>query len=79
MGPDSRLIICDMLIPDRVEVGAPAFDAYWMDFAMLAIGGQEKTRSAFREIFEEAGLELVNVYPAAVGKAAMLETRLKRP
>jgi len=77
MGPDSRLIICDMLVPERVEVGGP-MELYWLDFSLLTISGREKTFTEFKQIFEEVGLELVEVYPSSVGKTAMLETRLKR-
>jgi hypothetical protein len=77
MGPDSRLIICDLLVPARVEVGSPIMDVYWMDFCMMAVGGKEKTLREFKDMFEAVGLELVKVYPAAFGKSAMLEARLK--
>ncbi|KAL6916601.1 hypothetical protein ACHAP8_006976 [Fusarium lateritium] len=77
MGPDSRLIICDQLIPDTVKEQKNA-DLYWLDFALLCMSGQEKKRSEFEEIFEAAGLELVKIYPSAYGCTAMLEARLKR-
>ncbi|CZR67431.1 related to O-methyltransferase B [Phialocephala subalpina] len=77
MGPDSRLIICDMLIPERVEIGGP-MELYWLDFSLMMISGREKTLKEFNDMFEEVGLELVKVYPSAVGKTAMLETRLKK-
>jgi len=77
MGPDSRLIVSDMLVPERVEVGG-AIDLYWLDFSLLCISGKERTMAEFRRIFDEAGLELVKVYESAVGRTIMLETRLKR-
>jgi hypothetical protein len=77
MGPDSRLIICDMLVPERVEIGGP-MELYWLDFSLMTISGREKTLKEFNDMFEEVGLELVKVYPSAVGKTAMLETRLKK-
>lgn len=78
MGPDSRLIICDQLIPDMVEKDKFT-DLYWLDFALLAMTGQEKKKADFEEIFEAAGLELVKIYPSAYGCTAMLEARLKKP
>lgn len=77
MGPDSRLIVSDMLVPERVEVGG-AMDLYWLDFSLLTISGKERTMNEFKDIFAQAGLELVKVYESAVGRTIMLETRLKR-
>lgn len=77
MGPDSRLIICDQLIPDMVKEQEYK-DLYWLDFALLCMTGMEKKKTDFDEIFEATGLELVKVYPSAYGCTAMLEARLKR-
>ncbi|KAM0350665.1 hypothetical protein ACHAPU_003153 [Fusarium lateritium] len=77
MGPDSRLIICDQLIPDTVKEHEYR-DLYWLDFALLCMTGMEKKKPDFEQIFEAAGLELVKIYPSAYGCTAMLETRLKR-
>ncbi|KAL3954482.1 hypothetical protein ACCO45_010045 [Purpureocillium lilacinum] len=41
MGPSSRLVICDMLVPDRVQFGGP-MTLYWLDFSLMAIGGKRK-------------------------------------
>lgn len=77
MGLDSRLIICDMLVPDRVEIGGP-MTLYWLDFSLLAIGGKERSRDNFIYILDEAGLELVKIYPSKGDHTVMLETRLRR-
>lgn len=77
MGPESRLIICDMIVPEMVEVGGP-LQLYWLDFSLLLLCGKEKTMTEFTELFDEVGLELVKVWPSGVGTTAMLETRLKR-
>ncbi|PVH77849.1 S-adenosyl-L-methionine-dependent methyltransferase [Cadophora sp. DSE1049] len=77
MGLDSRLIICDMLVPEKVEVGGPT-ELYWLDFSLLTISGRERTLKEFNEMFDEVGLELVQVYPSGIGNTAMLETRLKK-
>ncbi|KAK0383199.1 hypothetical protein NLU13_9112 [Sarocladium strictum] len=77
MGPDSRLIVCDQLVPDMVEVHEN-YDLYWLDFALLCMTGKEKKLAAFEEIFDAAGLELVKVYPSAYGKTVMLEAKLKQ-
>ncbi|KAM0270668.1 hypothetical protein ACHAQH_009323, partial [Verticillium albo-atrum] len=77
MGPTSRLIICDVLIPDRVEP-YDTMDVYWLDFALLAMTGKEKKKEEFQEIFEAAGLELVKIYLSQFGRTVMLEARLKK-
>jgi hypothetical protein len=77
MGPDSRLIVSDMIVPDRVDVGGDMV-LYWLDFSLLTISGKERTMGDFNRMFEEAGLELVKVYKSDFGATAMLETRLKR-
>lgn len=77
MAPDSRLIICDMLVPDQVEVGG-AMTLYWLDFSLLAIGGKERSLDEFNNILAEAGLELVHVYPSQGDHPVMLETRLRQ-
>lgn len=77
MGPDSRLIVSDMLVPERVEVGGDNV-LYWLDFSLLTISGKERTLTEFKTMFDEVGLELVQVYKAGHGQTAMLETRLKR-
>ncbi|KAJ5682240.1 hypothetical protein N7462_005405 [Penicillium macrosclerotiorum] len=75
MAPDSRLIIGDMLVPDRVEVGGP-MTLYWLDFALLAIGGKERSLDEFKGILAEAGLELFKVYHSKGENIVMLEARL---
>ncbi|KAG4444251.1 hypothetical protein IFR05_000226 [Cadophora sp. M221] len=77
MGTDSRLIVCDMLVPEKVEVGGP-MELYWLDFSLLTISGREKTLKEFNEMFDEVGLELVKVYPSSIGNTVMLEATLKK-
>jgi hypothetical protein len=77
MGPDSRLLICDMLVPETVDT-QDVSDLYWLDFALLCMTGQEKKEVEFQEIFDAAGLELVKIWPSGYGRTVMLEARLKR-
>lgn len=77
MASDSRLIICDMLVPDQVEVDGP-MTLYWLDFSFLAIGGKERSLLDFKNILTKAGLELVKVYPSRSDHTVMLETRLRQ-
>lgn len=77
MGPDSRMIICDMLVPEKVEVWGP-HELYWLDWSLMCLGGKEKTLAEFKDILDQAGLELVQIYPSGMGATAMVEARLKQ-
>ncbi len=77
MGPDSRLIVCDMLVPEVVEPNRYK-ELYWLDLNLMSITGKEKTLAEFNEMFDAVGLELVKVWPSTVGATVQLETRLKR-
>jgi O-methyltransferase domain len=76
MGPESRLIINDMPVPDRVTAGDQQM-MYLFDLMLLAMGGRERSLSEYRDIFDKVGLELVKVYKAEGSQMMMLETRLK--
>lgn len=80
MARDSRLLIGEMVVPEYgserpgdVEDMAP----YWMDHAMFAFGGRERTETDWRRLLEGAGLELVKVWRSRAGSQAVLEARLK--
>ncbi|KAG7289660.1 hypothetical protein NEMBOFW57_006035 [Staphylotrichum longicolle] len=77
MGPDSRLIVCDMLVPEKAERGQLK-ELYWLDLNLMSISGKEKTMAEFQAMFDAVGLELVKVWPSAIGATVQLETRLKR-
>ena len=78
MGPTSRLLIADLVIPAQTEVGQD-MSPYWMDMVMIAIGGKERTEKEFKELLEEVGLEFVRVWEeVGLGHQAVIEGRLKR-
>jgi hypothetical protein len=77
MGPTSRILIAEIIIPDMPEVGEDMV-AYWMDMVMLSIGGKERTKEEFDALLDAAGLELVKIWPFAVGAQTVIEARLKR-
>ncbi|KFA71600.1 hypothetical protein S40288_03665 [Stachybotrys chartarum IBT 40288] len=77
MGPDSRLIVCDMIIPEKVQDKGEQ-TAYWLDFCLMCMSGKERKLGEFEALFDRVGLELVAVHKAEMGHVAMLETRLKR-
>ncbi|KAH8820715.1 o-methyltransferase-like protein [Xylogone sp. PMI_703] len=78
MGPTSRLIIADMILPDKTEIGGD-MTIYWMDFSMMMLNGKEKTEGEFREILGAAGLEIVKIWRYSFGTQAQIECRLKKP
>jgi hypothetical protein len=57
---DSRVLVCDMVLPQRV--GEADFPAAVLDQCVLAMGGKERTEAGFRSLFESAGIELVQVW-----------------
>jgi len=76
MGPTSRLLIAEFVIPDQTTPGED-MSPYWMDMVMLAIGGKERNRKAFESLLERANLELVKIWPAEIGTQAVVEARLR--
>jgi len=77
MGPKSRLIIADMIMPEKTEVGGE-MTIYWMDFSMMMLNGEEKSEKEFREMVEEAGLEIVKIWVHSIGNQAQIECHLKQ-
>lgn len=77
MGPESRLIINDMPVPDRATRGDQQM-VYLFDFMLLTMCGRERSMKEYKNIFDKVGLELVNVYKDEGSQMMMLETRLKR-
>jgi len=60
MGPDSRLIVVDCVVPDTNE---PHFSKF-IDLNMLVMtGGKERTRQEFAALFEAARFKLLQVIP----------------
>jgi len=75
MGPTSRCMIAEIVVPARTEVGED-MGTYWMDMVMLGIGGKERSEKEFKAILEPAGLKLVKVWMAEVGRQSVLEAKL---
>lgn len=77
MGPTSRLIIADMLMPETTQMGGD-LTIYWLDFSMMMLSGKEKSEKEFAEITEAAGLEIVKIWLSGIGAQAQIECRLKQ-
>jgi hypothetical protein len=75
MGPKSRLLIAEMVVPTRAPLGSD-LTPYWMDIAMLAIGGKERSEKEFARVLNAAGLRLVKIWMAEEGMHAVLEAVL---
>lgn len=76
MSPASRLLVCDMVLPERV--GEADFPAAVLDQAVMTMGGKERTEAGFKGLFEGAGIELVQVWRVPGVPGACVEGRLKR-
>jgi len=76
MNSESRVLICEMVLPSRVSEAD--FPAAVMDMAVMTMGGKERTQDGFRKMFEAAGLELVSVWRVPGVPGACVEGRLKR-
>jgi len=77
MGPTSRLLIADMIMPERTELGGDK-TIYWLDFSMMMLNGKEKSKREFERIIDAAGLEVVKIWMGGGrGSQAQIECRLK--
>ena len=74
MAPDSRVLIADMVIPERV--GEADFPAAVLDQCVMTMGGKERTENGFRAIMKAAGLELVKVWRVPGVPGGCVEGRL---
>ena len=74
VGPDGKVLVCEVLLPGRNDPGVTKL----LDLEMLAIsGGRERTEPEFRRILERAGLKLQNVYSTRVG-TSILESSVRQ-
>ncbi|RMJ09789.1 hypothetical protein BHE90_013890 [Fusarium euwallaceae] len=76
MSPDSRVLICEMVLPPRV--GEADFASAVLDQAVMTMGGKERTEEGFKKILEAAGLELVHTWRVPAVPGGCVEGRLKR-
>ncbi|KAL9625333.1 MAG: hypothetical protein Q9160_000396 [Pyrenula sp. 1 TL-2023] len=78
MGPDSRILISDMLLPEPVT--AEDRDALWLDFMMLTIGGKERTARDFDNLARGLGVKVQRIWQTEeAGAACVVEMVLERP
>ncbi len=72
---DSRVLVCDIVLPQRVVEAD--FPAAVLDQAVMTMGGKERTEKGFKALFEGAGLELVKVWSVPGVPGACVEGKLK--
>lgn len=54
MAPDSRILICEIVLPNRV--GEMDFPAAVLENAVMTMGRKESTEEEFKKLFEAASL-----------------------
>lgn len=75
MEPNSRVLICEMVLPQRV--GEANFTAAVLDQCVMTMGGKERTEVGFRSLLESAGMQLFQVWRVPGVPGACVEGRLK--
>jgi hypothetical protein len=75
MSPDSRILICEMVLPPRVTEAD--FPSAVMDQAVMTMGGKERTEAGFAKLFDAAGLQLAHVWRVPGVPGACVEARLR--
>ncbi|KAK4109157.1 S-adenosyl-L-methionine-dependent methyltransferase [Canariomyces notabilis] len=66
MRPDSRVILCEYIIPEEHDLGHEIFP-YVMDFLLFLAGGLERTHRQWQQLLDSVGLEIMNIWPSKDG------------
>lgn len=77
MGPTSRLLFGDMVLPESARPGDDPLP-FGMDLRMMMIGGKERSEASWKQLLESVGLVIVKIWrlPGAPHQAT-IETRLR--
>jgi hypothetical protein len=75
MGPESRLLLIEVVLPNRIERPDPEIEKLLMsDLNMLAVtGGRERTENEWRALLQSAGLALRRVLPVSGPESSLIE------
>jgi hypothetical protein len=75
MAPESRLLLIEVVLPNRVDRPDPELEKLIMsDLNMLAVtGGRERTENEWKALLASAGFELRRILPVAGQAAGILE------
>ena len=68
MKADARLVIVELILPERMTPSAPMLSAALLDLIMLAYaGGRERTEAEFAQLLDQAGLRLTSTTALTAG------------
>jgi hypothetical protein len=68
MGEGARLVIVELILPERMAPGGPALTAALLDLIMLAYaGGRERTEAEFTRLLDRSGLRLTRTTRLSAG------------
>jgi SAM-dependent methyltransferase len=74
MAPGGKVLLVEMVLPERIEATTRAQDDMLNDLNMLVRdGGQERSESEFRRLFAAAGLRLTRIVPTAQTNTSLIE------
>ncbi|EKD16415.1 o-methyltransferase [Drepanopeziza brunnea f. sp. 'multigermtubi' MB_m1] len=72
--PTSRLLICELVLPDR----NPSASQVLRDINMLVIAGKERSKSQWNKLLGEAGYEIMGFYGSESANSGIIEARLRQ-
>jgi len=73
----ARLLIVELVLPQRMTASAPMLHAALLDLIMLAYaGGRERTEPEFSQLLDQAGLRLSGTTPLRSGPQALEAVRV---
>jgi hypothetical protein len=68
MDQAARVLIVELVLPERMTPGAPMLFAAQLDLIMLAYaGGRERTSAEFTQLLDQAGLRLASIHKLTAG------------
>jgi hypothetical protein len=73
--PEGRLLLVELVLPDRVDRSPRSQMGTGSDINMLVnVGGRERTEGDFRRLLEAAGFRLLSIRPVANTMTSVLES-----
>lgn len=78
MGPDSRLLIQEQIMPSVITNPELEANVAVLDVATMVMGGKERTEAGFKAILDQSGLELVKIWKAEMAPAGIVEAKIAR-
>nr|POE83811.1 o-methyltransferase gsfc [Quercus suber] len=74
MAPDSRVLIADMVIPERLDEQSLPSALY--DMLLMHVGGKERTEAEFDKLLEAAGLKRIHTWMTPGSPQGIIEAVL---